>query len=120
MGLGADLIIDGVGKTTFTGNLEAVATRGHVVIHGFANGLPDPIQPIALIWRAISISGGTLANFTCTRVELLRRAGDVLYGIREGWLRLHIDKVFPLAEAAAQRRLEIRESTGKIILQTTA
>jgi NADPH:quinone reductase len=120
-GLGAALIIDGVGKTTFTGNLEAVATRGHVVIHGFANGLPDPIQPISLILPAISISGGMLAHFTRTREELLRRADDVLKGIREGWLRLHIDKVFPLAEAAAaQRRLENRESTGKIILKTTA
>src|SRR5262249_2401379 len=48
-GLGADLIIDGVGKTTFTGNLEAAAVRGHVVIHGFADGLPDPIQPVSLL-----------------------------------------------------------------------
>ncbi len=120
-GFGADLIINGVGKRTFTGNLEAVAVRGHVVIHSFANGLPDHIQPISLIWRAISISGGMLANFTRTREELLRRADDVLNGIREGWLRLRIDKVFPLAEAVeAQRRLENRESTGKIILQTAA
>ena len=79
-GLGADLIIDGVGKTTFAGNLEAAAIRGHVVIHGCANGLPDPIQPVSLIWRAISISGGMLAHFTRTREELLRRADDVLKG----------------------------------------
>jgi len=31
---GADLIIDGVGRTTFKGDLEAVATRGHIVIFG--------------------------------------------------------------------------------------
>ena len=118
-GAGADLIIDGVGKRTFTGNLEAAAVRGHVVIHGFADGLPEPIQPVSLLWRAISISGGMLAHFTRTREELLRRADDVLNGIREGWLRLHIDKVFSLAKAVeAQRRLENRESTGKIILQT--
>src|SRR5262249_9144809 len=120
-GRGADLIIDGVGKTTFTSNLEAAARRGHVVIIGFANGLPDPLQPISLIWRAISISGATLHSYTQTREELIRRASDVLNGIREGWLRLHIDTVFPLAEAGeAQRRLEARESTGKIILTTTA
>jgi NADPH2:quinone reductase len=119
-GLGADLIIDGVGQVTFTGDLEAVAVRGHVVIHGFAHGLPHPIQPISLIWRAISISGGTLPSYTHTREALIRRASEVLKGIHEGWLRLHIDTVFPLAEAAeAQRRLESRESTGKIILQTT-
>jgi NADPH:quinone reductase-like Zn-dependent oxidoreductase len=60
-------------------------------------------------------------NFARTREELLHRADAVLNGIREGWLRLHIDRVFPLAEAVeAQRRLENRESTGKIILQTAA
>src|SRR5499433_1980806 len=118
-GLGADRITAGVGKTTFTGNLEAAAVRGHVVTHGFANGLPDPIHPISLIWRAVSISGGMLGHFIRTREELLGRANDVLNGIREGWLRLHIDRVFPLAEAAeAQWRLESRESTGKIILRT--
>jgi NADPH:quinone reductase len=72
--LGADLIIDGVGKATFTGNLEAVAVRGHVVIHGFANGLPDPIQPLSLIWRGISISGGMLGHFThARRIAVARR-----------------------------------------------
>ena len=98
-GLGADLIIDGLGQATFTGNLEAVSVRGHVVIHGFANWLPHPIQPISLIWRAISISGGTLHSYTRTREELIRRASDVLREIHEGWLRLHIDELFPLAEA---------------------
>jgi len=120
-GHGADLIIDGVGRTTFAGNLEAAAVRGHVVIYGQASGLPEPIQPISLMERSISVSGGMLNNFMRTREELLRRAGDVIRGIREGWLRLNIDRVFPLEEAAeAQRRLESRESIGKIILKTKA
>lgn len=117
-GRGADFILDGVGKATFAGNLKAVATHGQEVIHGFASGLPDPIQPTSLIWRALSISGDTLHSHTQTREELIRRASDVLKGIQEGWLRLRIDKVFPAAEAApAQRRSESRESTGKIILK---
>src|ERR1700722_13299641 len=33
-GRGADLIIDGVGKTTFPGNLKAAAMRGNIVIFG--------------------------------------------------------------------------------------
>jgi NADPH2:quinone reductase len=118
-GHGADLIIDGVGRTTFAGNLEAAAVRGHVVVYGQAGGLPEPIQPISLMERSISISGGLLNNFMRTREESLRRAGDVIRGIREGWLGLNIDRVFPLEEAAeAQRRLESRGSTGKIILKT--
>jgi NADPH2:quinone reductase len=118
---GADLIIDGVGRTTFAGNLEAAAVRGHVVIYGQASGPPEPIQPISLMERSISVSGGMLNNFMRTREELLRRASDLIRGIREGWLRLNIDRVFPLAEAAeAQRRLESRESIGKIILKVKA
>jgi hypothetical protein len=39
------------------------------------------------------------------------------HGIREGWLRLRIDEVFPLEEALeVYRKLENRESIGKIVL----
>src|ERR1700739_2987672 len=41
-GRGADLIIDGVGRTPFKGDLEAAATRGHIVIFGAASGPADP------------------------------------------------------------------------------
>src|SRR3984957_6647752 len=37
-GQGVDLIIDGVGSTTFKGDLEAVTVRGHIVIFGAASG----------------------------------------------------------------------------------
>src|SRR5262245_64411685 len=53
-GHGADLIIDGVGRTTFAGNLEAAAVRGHVGLYGQAGGLAEPIQPISLVGRSAS------------------------------------------------------------------
>jgi NADPH2:quinone reductase len=120
-GRGADLIIDGVGKTTFAGSLEAAALRGHVVIYGYASGPAAPFNPSSLVPRSISVSGGNLHNFTRSREELMRRASDVLKGIREGWLRLRIDHVLPLKEASeAHRLLEERKSIGKIVLQTAA
>jgi NADPH:quinone reductase len=116
-GHGADLIIDGVGKTTFSGNIEAVATRGHIVCYGMASGPPDPISPSSLTQRVITVAGGNLHTLLRTRDELLMRANDVLQGISEGWLRLRIDDVFPLEKASeAQRKLENRESVGKIVL----
>lgn len=116
-GRGADLIVDGVGKTTFPGNLEAVALRGHIVIFGAASGPADPIVPNALMARSITVSGGSSANYLLTREELLRRAGDVIAGIRAGWLRLRIAKVLPLAQAAeAHRLLEGRSTIGKLLL----
>jgi NADPH2:quinone reductase len=117
-GRGAELILDGVGKSTFPGDLEAVAVRGHVVVYGAASGPADPVVPNNLMTRSISLSGGSLPNFTATREELLRRSGDVLSAVREGWLKLRIDRVLPLAEAEkAHRLLEGRQSRGKIVLK---
>jgi NADPH2:quinone reductase len=118
-GRGAELILDGVGKSTFPGDLEAVAVRGHIVVYGAASGPADPFVPNSLMAKSISLSGGSLPNFTASREELLRRSGDVLNALREGWLKLRIDRVLPLAEAEkAHRLLEGRQSIGKIVLKT--
>ncbi len=116
-GVGPDYIIDGVGKTTFTQDLEAIRPHGHVCLFGSASGPAEPLLPNALQAKCLTISGGTLFNFLNNRSELLKRSNDVLTGINEGWLKLRIDHVFPLEEAAkAQQLLESRQSIGKIIL----
>jgi len=115
-GHGADLIIDGVGKTTFKGDLEAVAVRGHIVIFGGASGSADPVSPNTFMPHSISVSGGGMRNFVRTPSELQQRAKDVLVGLTQGWLKLQISTL-PLAEAArAHQRLESRESQGKLVL----
>ncbi len=114
---GADLIIDGVGKTTFPGNLEAGARRGNIVIFGAASGPADPISPNTLMKSSLTVSGGSLFNYLLSREELLMRAQAVLEGIQSGWLKLQINQTFPLAQAAdAHKNLESRNSTGKILL----
>lgn len=120
-GHGADLIIDGVGKATFAGNLEAAPLRGHIVIFGAASGPADPIAPNSLMVRSLSVSGGSLQNYLLTRDELMRRAKDVIEGIQNGWLKLRIYRVLPLAEASeAHRLLENRQTIGKLLLTTGA
>jgi NADPH:quinone reductase len=120
-GRGADLIIDGVGKSTFAGNIEAAALHGHIVIFGAASGPADPVVPNALMPKCLSLSGGTLFVFGGTRKEMLPRAKAVLAGIKAGWLKLRINHVFPLAQAAeAQRLLESRGSTGKVVLKVVS
>lgn len=117
-GRGVDMIIDGVGKTTFPGDLEAVKKRGDIVIYGSASGPADPIGPNSLQTKSISVHGGSLFNFISTREERMPRAQAVLAGIHEGWLKLKIGAVFPLEEAAkAQKQLESRATVGKIILK---
>jgi NADPH2:quinone reductase len=117
-GRGADLILDGVAKTTFPGDIEAAAMKGQVVIFGSASGPADPFIPNGLMAKSIAVSGGSLQNFIATRTDLLRRSKEVLSGIKQGWLKLRIDHVIPLAEAEkAHRLLEGRQSMGKIVLK---
>ncbi len=117
-GIGADYIIDGVGKTTFTKDLDAVKKRGTICIFGSASGAAEPLQPNALQLKSLTVSGGSLFNYLDTREEILHRANAVLEGIQQGWLKLNIDYVFPLEQASdAQRLLEGRETTGKVILR---
>ena len=118
-GQGADLVLDGVGKSTLPGSLEASAVRGQIVIFGSASGAADPVSPRLLMTKSVRLAGGSLGNFTATRAELLERSGAVLEGIREGWLKLRIDRVMQLKDAAeAHRSLEERRTIGKIVLKT--
>jgi NADPH2:quinone reductase len=114
---GAHLIIDGVGKTTFKGDLQCAAIRGDIAVFGSASGPAGSLTPADLMPRGLSLHSGTLALFTRSREELLMRANAVLEGLREGWLDFQPAHVFPIDEAAkAHELMEGRDSTGKIIL----
>lgn len=116
-GHGADLIVDGVSKTTFPGNLEAAALRGHIVIFGAASGPAEPISPNILMRRSLTVSGGSLFNYILTAEELKMRAKAVIEGLQKGWLKLRIDELFPLERAPeAHDKLEQRKTSGKILL----
>jgi NADPH2:quinone reductase len=118
-GAGVDFVIDGVGKTTFTKNLDALKPRGWATVFGMPSGLADPLAPNSLSRKSLTISGVSLSHYTATRDEVLRRARDVFAGLREGWLKLHIYRTFPLAQAAeAHQLLESRQTAGKLTLKT--
>lgn len=114
---GVDLILDGVGKTTFPGNLEVAALRGNIIIFGSASGRADPISPNLLMRKSLSVSGGDLFNFILDREELLFRAQAVIEGIQNGWLKFYIENAYPLKEAPkAHQMLENRNTVGKLLL----
>jgi NADPH2:quinone reductase len=117
-GRGADYIVDGVGASTFKGDLNAVADRGRICLFGMSSGRPEPFNPLDLMFRSIVVAGGSMTMFLRTRDEVLAKAADVWRGVAEGWLDQQIHAVFPLEQAAeAHRLLAGRDTTGKLLLR---
>lgn len=116
---GVDVVYDGVGAATFLKSLECLRPRGLMVTFGNASGPVPAIEPLLLNQKgSLFLTRPTLAHYAATRQELLWRSGDLFKWITEGSLKLHIERVYKLADAAqAQRDLESRKTTGKLVLE---
>jgi len=117
-GRGADLVLDSVGRATFAGSLRALAPFGHLIVYGAASGVPEKLNVIrSLMQKSQKVSAFWL--FTVLQApELAERAvRQVVDWVGSGQLRIHIGLRLPLAQAAeAHRKMEARETMGKIIL----
>jgi NADPH2:quinone reductase len=112
------VVYDSVGKTTFDKSLNSLRPRGTMALFGQSSGSVPPFDPNTLNGKgSLYLTRPSLGHYLLTRDELLWRAGDVLNGIAAGTLKLRIDHVYPLAQAAhAHRALEGRKTTGKLVL----
>jgi NADPH:quinone reductase len=115
---GVDLILDAVGKPTFEEGLRCLAPFGHIALYGRAGGAPDPLNLSVLSPKSQKVSAFSLPTLTRGFPDKTRESAERCFALlREGRLKLHISRTFPLAQAAeAHRHLESRESTGKLIL----
>jgi NADPH2:quinone reductase len=115
---GVNVVYDSVGKSTFLQSLDCLRPRGMMVSFGNASGPAPDIAPLLLMQKgSLFLTRPSLAAYTATQEELDWRAGDVLTWIAQGKLKIHVHKVYPLAEAAqAQRDLEGRRTAGKLLL----
>ena len=115
---GVPVVYDSVGKDTFERGLDCLRLRGMMVLYGNASGPVPPVDPRVLNSKgSLFLTRPSLHHYTHTRSELLARAGDVLSWVREGSLRLRIDRTYALADVqAAHARLEGREALGKLLL----
>jgi len=115
---GMHVVYDSVGKATFMQSLDCLRPRGMMVTFGNASGAVPEFAPLLLSQKgSLFITRPTLAHYSATPEELAWRAGDVLKWVAQGKLKLHIHKVYKLADAAqAHRDLEGRKTTGKLLL----
>lgn len=109
-GRGADVVVETVGEATWERSLAAAAQDGRIVVCGATSGHSPPARLYRLWWKQLVVYGSTMgmpSDFE-SAYEL----------IRAGRARVHVDSVFPLAEAAkAHERLESGEQFGKVVLR---
>jgi NADPH2:quinone reductase len=117
-GKGVDVVYDSVGASTFMKSLDSLRPRGMMVTFGNASGPVPPMEPLLLNTKgSLFLTRPTLAHHCASREELLWRAGDVLGWVHSGALKLHVERIYPMSQAAqAQIDLAGRKTTGKLLL----
>lgn len=117
-GRGVDSILDVVGADYLPRNLECLAPDGHLVIIGGSTG-PARLDIGYLMSKRASVSA------TMLRARPLRQKADIIGGVTRdvlplfasGAVRVVVDTVVPLPEAArAHQLLESKQTVGKVIL----
>src|SRR5438093_9460232 len=117
-GQGVDVIYDPVGGAYTEPAFRSIAWRGRLLVVGFAAGeIPKLPLNLALL-KGASVVGVFWGDFA--RREPKAFAGSIAQlrlWFREGKLRPHVSKIYPLEKAAdALRLMAARQVKGKVVL----
>ena len=115
-----DVVLDLMGASYLDANLRVLRTEGRLVIIGLQGGVHAELDLMKLLRNRLQITGATLRARTVEEKAALTEAviRDVLPALRDGTLRVVVDRVFPLDQVrAAHSRLEASEHVGKIVLE---
>ncbi|GLZ44056.1 quinone oxidoreductase [Actinomycetospora sp. NBRC 106375] len=117
-GGGVAVVYDGVGASTFDASLASLRVRGVLALYGAASGPVPPVDPQRLNSAgSVYLTRPSLAWHVRTPSELAARAGAVFSAVAAGDLSVRIGGRYPLDAAAdAQRDLQSRRTTGKLLL----
>ena len=115
-GEGVKAVIDGIGASTVDISIGSLARRGIFVTFGNASGQVPAFPPIRLIKKSAFLCRPKLLDYVSTRDELMMRADEIFGWLSAGDLKVGIDKVFDLKDAAeGHKYLEAGKSKGKVL-----
>ena len=120
-GRGVEVILDGIGAATLTGNISALARGGRLILIG-AGGFGDLEATLHLgrvIMKNVCLIGFNVHGLGTKLYEYLREfKKEILPLFAQGKIVSVIDKVFPLKEAKeAHIYLAERKNFGKVVLR---
>jgi NADPH:quinone reductase len=118
-GRGVDLVVDPVGGATLEGSIASLAYRGRISWVGRAGRDEHPPEVWPIMQKNGSITGVFLGIEFFMRAQRVRAMIEsLLQRVADGELRVSIDRVFPLSEAAeAHRYIESRQAFGRVLMR---
>lgn len=118
-GAGVNVILDLVGSSYLSANLDALAPLGRLMLVGTPGGSNAPLDFGKVMYKRLRITGTMLrARSLEEKVRATRRfAAHVAPLLACGTVRPVIDRAYKMEEVrAAHERMESNESFGKIVL----
>jgi len=117
-GKGVDVVMDGVGKDTFTASLDCIKPLGMMMSFGNASG---PVEPVSLLTLAakgsLKLTRTTLFTFLADHERCQDMARHLFSKVESGAVKVNIGQTFPLEQISdAHRALEGRQTTGSTII----
>jgi NADPH:quinone reductase len=115
-GRGVDLVVDSVGGRILAGSVQCLAYRGRAITVGNAGRDSQPLDISSLAMGNRSLTGVFLgAEIATDRVRTM--IGRHIADVSSGSLQVVVDRVYPLAEAAAAHAyIESRKAFGRVVL----
>ncbi|KIY52377.1 quinone oxidoreductase putative [Fistulina hepatica ATCC 64428] len=121
-GKGVDVLLDFVGQSHWTKNIDSLALDGRISLQGLLSGgnvAEFNLAPI--LSKRLKIQGSTLRSRSLSyQTDLIQRfAKEVLPKMgADGPIRLYIHKVFPWTEIQrAHKEMEANSNAGKIVVE---
>ncbi len=117
-GVGAQVVLDGIGKATWPVSLASAARRGIIVSYGNASGPVDGVNlGVLSAHGSLFVTRPTLFDYATSQGERQAMVDRVFEMLGRGAIEPVIGQMFPLEEAAAAHRaMEAGETHGSTVL----
>ena len=116
-GKGVELVLECVGGPVLEKSLRCVASYGRLISYGNASGTPASLPSSDFTSANRTIIGFSMGRSPAGTLDHQKAMAELFPMISRGQVRLIVDQVLPMSEAArAHQHLSNRGTRGKVIL----
>lgn len=119
-GEGCAVVYESIGKDTFADSLDCLRPMGVCASYGHASGPPPMVDIIGDLGAkgSLFVTRPAIMHYMAKRADLEASAADLFEAVGSGKVRIAVNHVYPLREAAeAHRAIEEGRTTGSTVLR---